>query len=717
MDLLRLTLEDFMGHRLTDIDCTKFSTVLIVGKNKNNDGESNGVGKSTIFKAIDYVLFGEYSSGILLDELVRDGCSKCSVTLEFTVTNGTYKITRTRNKKSKKSELFIWKKGASNWDNIGQKTPSEIEFELAKIIKISYKAFKNSILFAQADLNGLASATNPEDRRLILKEALGLTDYSKMEKIAKEDITELNKKIATQQGIITSIGTPDIEIKTMEQRLKSLIDSSISKIQEREITQSSLIELRSKLNELKTSLSSEASVINDKLIEVKRSKLQIRQAISKITNTINDKTFSLNNSTSQLDKKITLLKETFNKQEKLNNLVLRDSATVQNEIETISNNEMNGRAYISTQENKIKKLQLPIPDGDACPHCRQTLSVEHRNICREKDKEEIQKILEDLTISRKKLSSIQNKKISLQQELKSLNQHTLDLNDIQQRISHQESDVIFSQQYIKQISQMIEESNAELVIQNNIFHDLDLKEMELEDKTKQLAIDDVTSKINKTKLEADELEIRLHQILQEISADNTHVGIVTERISNRKKDFAKLETLNLELKILEKELKLRQMVSQAFCSGGIPTMIIYSILDDLQIEANNFLHQIRPGLELQFDPDSLAITYRVNGIPRSYKLLSGGQMLMIALALKIGLSMVIQHRLGVDIKFLELDEVDQSLDRSAVDALADVLKKLQDRFKVFMITHNDRLKDKFSTAISIENDGLHGATGKVVSSW
>lgn len=717
MDLLRLVLEDFMGHRFTDIDCTKFSTVLIVGKNKNNDGESNAAGKSTIFKAVDYVFFGEYSSGIILDELVRDDCNKCSVTVEFSVSNEIYKITRVRNRRSKKSELSIWEKRGSIWESIGQKTPSEIETELSKIIKISYKAFKNSVLFAQADLNGLASATGPEDRKIILKEALGLADYSKMEKIAKEDVSELNKKIIAQRAIFSSLGSPADEIDSMNLQMSTLITNCNSKEKERDLNQFILIDLRAKLKELETSLSSEASSIHEKLIEIKQSKIKLNQNINKIANNISDKNLILKKELNQLQIKSESLQKSINKEQILKNTSLRNPDIIQKEIDTMSTNEMNGRAYISTQENKIKELRLPIPEGEDCPHCRQTLTKEHRNICIQKDKEEIEKIEKDLVIACKRLESVRVKKNNLAKELFSIQELQKNLISCKYEIERFKSEITVSENYINQLKGIIEDLSVELTNHNNTMTDFVIKEEILSENAKQLAIEEVTNKINETKFEANSLETKLHKLLQEISSNSTHIGILTERISSKKKDLAKLEVLGADLKVLEKELKLRQIVVQGFSSGGIPTMIIYSILDDLQIEANNFLHQLRPGLELQFESDTLAISYRDKGFQRSYTLLSGGQKVMVALALKIGLSMVIQHRLGVNIKFLELDEVDQPLDKSAVDTFADAIKKLQDRFKIFLITHNEHLKDKFSTAILVENDGINGATGKVVSSW
>jgi DNA repair exonuclease SbcCD ATPase subunit len=64
-----------------------------------------------------------------------------------------------------------------------------------------------------------------------------------------------------------------------------------------------------------------------------------------------------------------------------------------------------------------------------------------------------------------------------------------------------------------------------------------------------------------------------------------------------------------------------------------------------------------------------------------------------------------------------LDEVDQSLDDACKDTYADVVKKLQDNFKVLVVTHDNRLKEKFSHAIVVEGDltGGSGAQASLVS--
>jgi recombinational DNA repair ATPase RecF len=70
-----------MNHSLTEIDMN-FQRVLILGRSNKNDRISNGVGKTTIFRAIEYVLFNQ-SYATVLDKIVRDGTKKAIVEFDF----------------------------------------------------------------------------------------------------------------------------------------------------------------------------------------------------------------------------------------------------------------------------------------------------------------------------------------------------------------------------------------------------------------------------------------------------------------------------------------------------------------------------------------------------------------------------------------------------------------------------------------------------------
>ena len=63
------------------IDFSQFNAALIIGKIENNELYSNGVGKSTIFKAIEYLLFNQ--ADVNLEKIIRDDMPSCKVLSKF----------------------------------------------------------------------------------------------------------------------------------------------------------------------------------------------------------------------------------------------------------------------------------------------------------------------------------------------------------------------------------------------------------------------------------------------------------------------------------------------------------------------------------------------------------------------------------------------------------------------------------------------------------
>jgi DNA repair exonuclease SbcCD ATPase subunit len=214
---------------------------------------------------------------------------------------------------------------------------------------------------------------------------------------------------------------------------------------------------------------------------------------------------------------------------------------------------------------------------------------------------------------------------------------------------------------------------------------------------------------------------------KEVTHFTSNKAVLEHSITQRGLDKQKKEDLSKLFLDLENKLGVYPLVAQAFSSTGIPNLIIHNILDDLQVEVNKLLAQFRPNLQLSFfvektkgdgtEADTLDIQYQVGGKKRYYEQLSGAMQLMVLFSLKLGISFLLQNLLGIDIKFLLLDELDQSLSKGRVDAFVEIIKFLQKDFTVLVITHNDQLKDKFSHAILVEQDINMVSQAKVVSSW
>jgi DNA repair exonuclease SbcCD ATPase subunit len=729
MDPKYLLIENFGCHRRSEIDCTKFNSILIIGKGKDNERESNGIGKTTIYYAIDFALFGEYPADTM-DEMIRDGCDECSVTFDFAVLGKDYRIIRSRRKK-KSTLVFLYKRVGDEWHDISEKTSTETKAELAKIIKIGYKAFRNSILFAQLDLDGLAS-NNVGDRLNTLKEALGLMIYKKFEKEAKDRIHDIKKEISDQTEIVEHYGNPAVDVKEFETKLKdvkkdiknknSLRNKKEKQIREKEISLSDLNKLTSSGDALKDIAKTEAKIfeINNKIKRLKSDGVDKQKDLDSTAKNITNNKRKLK----IIQEKYGSLKNSLSK--------LRCEKEIEEDLKKTTENEINGKAFVHSLKTKLEEFNTPLPEGDNCPHCRQKMTKKHKDECKKRIQEEIKKLNDEIALSTRRLSAVTNKKCRITNERDEVKDLKQEIEAVMSSESSHKASIENDEKYKKQINSLLDEIHENISAQTIELNAAEDKIKTLKKSTDYFSKDDINNKITKLTKEIDALREDSENLLKDISSQNTIVGILSEKISTRKDDIKSLKEDQKELDELKKKHEALVIASKSFGPKGIPSMVIHTILDDLQIETNKFLTSFRPGLELRFvilkdkskkkkdndeQEDTLDIKFFINGKERSYKLVSGGQKFIFAISLKLGLSMVIQKKLGVDIKFIELDEVDQSLDLDLLDTFVDVVKKIQENFKVFIITHNEYIKSKFTQAILVEGDPENGSTSKLVSIW
>jgi DNA repair exonuclease SbcCD ATPase subunit len=100
--------------------------------------------------------------------------------------------------------------------------------------------------------------------------------------------------------------------------------------------------------------------------------------------------------------------------------------------------------------------------------------------------------------------------------------------------------------------------------------------------------------------------------------------------------------------------------------------------------------------------ETLDLKVRKDGSIYNFKSLSGGEQFRISLSLRIAMSEISSKYGGSSLEFLLLDEVNSPLDRYGVETLfMSVIKSLEDRYKILIITHDEALKEKFDNIINI----------------
>lgn len=710
---LRIYLKNFMNHRLTEVHCNNFQSVLIVGKSQKNERISNGVGKTTIFRAIEYALFNE-SHATTLDKVVRDGKKKAIVEFDFELSGEEYRIYRHRTSTGS-SDCRLYQKINGEFESISDRTPSATHEKIRNLIKISHKAFIYSVLFRQADLTGISSVEDPKKRKEILKEPLNLSMYTKLEEMAVNLRKKPKREIDKIEGSIQVIGNPDEDIKTAQLELTNT-EALIKNHQEMIVNNQAIIDQkRAVIEDLKESLGQQD-------IDIHRRVQDQEKALKKAKSDTHEhelRLFSISNSISKREKEARAIVESQNSANNILDALQADNNKDISQLELdyakVCDDEVKGSEMLATIKAQMSLMKKTLPEGDECPACHQSISTEYREKIETDVKKKLKKQQSDIEFLEDAMRKCRSKKIKLDDKLKLERERLLKIERTETSIKnlikeHKSINDELARLYIDQEDAAKKLREGERLIKEINDRLENLKEAA--SKSSALTINNHIFEANKIISNCQDAIAEDNKRISKFSAVK---GGLEERINTRTADKDKLATLKDDLVKAQRELYIRQMVVDAFSNRGIPNFIIQTILDELQFEANSALKELRPELEVQIDSD-LNFEYRRNGVVRDYAQLSHGQHVYIALAFKRGMSRVIQKRLGIDIRLLEFDEVDSHLDEAGVDAFSDAIRKWQKDFTIFVITHNKDLKDKFSHAILVE-ESEDGAEARLVTTW
>ena len=197
----------------------------------------NGVGKSTIFEAIAWVLYGPVAARTSADQIKREGAESsdpCRAELEFIFEGDKYRIVREMSGKSLTASASATVNGklAANGAEIVSKY-------VQKKLGMDFKSFFTSIFAKQKELNTLSSMNASERRPLILR-MLGidaLDDVIKEIKSDKKNKESIVEKLSSDLVDVTGRNKIDLykdETKSLEKQKTEnelLIKKSKEKIQ------------------------------------------------------------------------------------------------------------------------------------------------------------------------------------------------------------------------------------------------------------------------------------------------------------------------------------------------------------------------------------------------------------------------------------------------------------------------------------------------------
>lgn len=215
----RIILENFLsfGSPATEIAFSDDEPLWVLGG-------PNGVGKSAVFDAMTYALYGEHRGGASdHDSLVRHGANGFRVIFEFEFNGVAYQITRNRPLKGRPTQSIkqaadgAWTKSVQLPAASGRQ--DQIKLWTERTLGIGFAAFKASVLLRQGESDAIITAGGA-DRLKILKKIIGLEAYEQLSdrvhgqtRRCRESLEELR----TRRECLTPI--TEVEIKTAQDDL------------------------------------------------------------------------------------------------------------------------------------------------------------------------------------------------------------------------------------------------------------------------------------------------------------------------------------------------------------------------------------------------------------------------------------------------------------------------------------------------------------------
>lgn len=704
---LSLELEDFMIYKHANLDFTNcHSGILISGTTIRDPNESNAVGKTTLMKAIEYALFDECDVNIA--KIIRKNTKKARVKFSFEKDNKIYKIENSRTKSS--VNINFYELVNDEWVSKNSNKNSSVKEEILKVIGISRDAFNQVLWFSQEDFTGIINGKTPKEKIDSFKNVINLTIYSKILNKIKEENTNLNKEIFSITSEIKFLGEPDKDLTELTSKV-DLTKSLISSKEDAKIKFiSSLEEIKQQISNIVVNTNNvttlnEISKIENLLLVKDKELKQLQEKKNNLQNKIDE--LNKNNYTTDLKTKQNLLKT----KREYNFIDINQYNLDINQL----NSDINSlKLNISLLETEIKKLSKVLPGEEVCPECFQSITEDYKKTHQEKcnttinfNKQEIISLKEKLN---KKAASITEK----QNKINEQNNIVKEISNIENSIKLLENNIKNNNESILLYNSNINEHNDSILVINE---QIVLYKQNLVDLNKSLIKDDSLDLMNKLKEEEKSLSKKIEDLTNSLLQGNSNLIILNDKILNKTQDLTKQNQLKISLNKLQETLDINSIIMEASGPSGIPNMIIYNLLDDFQVYINNWLSKLRNNLEFKFvvskvksdssEVDTFDCLYYSKGEEFSYKELSGGQKHIVKLAVKMGFVDLLEEKFNMSIGMLCFDEVDERLDKSASDALTSLIKILEKKYKVFVITHKDTLQTKFlhNILVTQEDDG------------
>lgn len=680
----------------------------------------NGDGKSTIFDAIIWGLYGKNKDGV--DGVVNRKTKKnCKAEIGFRVGNKDYSVIRYRKHETHGNKLMFFK----GTKNISQRTTGATQEAIDNVIEIQYNTMISSVVLSSESYTSFLRSSR-SDRLKTFESLLSLKEitlfYNKLKKL-KEPVDE--KVLTTdrdKEKIEVSISSLSENIDEYKEGVKKTL---LQFKADKERLQDEVFKLTGKIaeydtinveSELEGNVSFDAITERNtelvKLISEERKKLtDINELIGfheKNVTTIED------SKNVDIQKELALIKDREDivaKNLKIDQGIDKLSVGIV-ETKSMDNAVKRYEKEINSLEEDITKMEEHL---DKCPTCGQDVEkelteklvaekVERKEIITDKLEEENKKLFKSIEKNEEIGSAIIKLKNMVQEagdESEYDRDYLLKLND---RIKALETDNLLIYKDIEN-----GEKNNKVIKENVLKLETELEKNKVGLKQPEyhtMFLNDLKDKIVLLKDEAEEkrLEIVEIDVKAKSSYDKGYIDKTVDTIDKLKKSLIKTKK-KLQGAIDEKNHYEALLTVFSNKDAGFKKFFINKMVSIFNDRVNFYLpFFFDEAMEIKFDKD-LNEVIQLNGEEVTFASFSSGQKTRFDIAVSFSLFMMVKMFFSSTINLLVFDEIlDMNLDKKGFNSVHEIIENLGEFNTVFVVSHQEFYKEKFNHHIHIKRN-------------
>jgi len=666
-----IELGNFLSHAETKLNFSEGVTVFV---------GPNGAGKSAIIDAITFALFGQHTRKSNKG-LIRRGENQGYARINFSINNKILQATRKINLQGTLSSQFL-EKTDDGWTPIAEGERKQfgesVTRKIEEFIGLDFEKLKIASIVQQGELNSIIKA-KPKEFKELINAVIG---------IDKLDISSENMKIVLKnfrETILKEFGYDDSHIEILKNEIK-----------EKELEIKKNKPLKEKLEEEKLNRKKEISILKkkieedlpklDKIKQLKSRKLELvkyaKDAISSIQKEVLENERKIRDCEGCFEHLKD--KKRIEKSLEMAELAIKETGKKiqEHQIRVIS---------LKEQLSLAKKLQL---ENGKCPVCDS--KVEHLNpLFQEKHlSDEQNNIKKKITVLEnqnemygKKKQEFSNVFQQITEDEATLRAHSINnKNEIDtlkkeislQKINIQKIPININSGGLVEVASI--DSHAKLLFE---------KIMELENETRNFDENNFSA-----------LRNSLDYKQQELSETDQKLGGILEKIRNAKELVDKNNLIVKELVFVKDYISQINEIQENLFNrdGSVATSLRSWALNTISAKASEYLNMLNTKIqriELSEKTRDVSITCYSKNTIFDLESLSGGEQVIIAIALRLGMTQLLGSS---NLNFIILDEPTMFLDEErrrslvkVISQLSDITNSLKSTLQFIIITHDSEI--------------------------